>query len=169
MYFCIEGDLMAQRKNRPAVSDLIPPRDELVRQAMTLRDVHGATWATNIATYETLLEIKRSKGIYPLNMIKKSELTQYPKIHFMEIKDKKSAEEYLRTMNVEQIFHLISDIETALDSYIYITVRNRIMDYRAEIKRQENGVNIYAVDPDIRIPSQKKNFGKRGTANPEGL
>lgn len=165
VHFYIRGDLMAKRKGRPAISDLIPPRDELVRQAIALWSVHSATWVTNVSTYESLLEIKRTKGIYPLNMIKKTELAQYPKISFMEIKTEDEAREYLLTMNAEQIFRLIGDIETALNGYIYVTIRNKIMDYRAEIKRKENGVNIYAVDPDTWVSSQKKHLGKRGSLN----
>lgn len=165
--FVLKVILMAKKKNRSAFSDLIPPREELVRQALALWSIHSATWVTNVATYKALLEVKRAKGLYPLNAIKKSELAQYPKIEFMQIKDEKKAREYLLSMNTEQIFRLVSDIETALNSYIYITIRNKIMDYRAEIKRQENGVNIYAIDPNARIPSQR-NPCKRGTANPEG-
>ena len=155
------------RKGYTSSSDLIPPRDELVRQAMTLWSIHGASWVTNLATYEALLAEKREKRIYPLKQIKRTELDKYPKIEFMEIGIESMAREYLLTMNTEQLFRLIDDIETALSSYIYVTIRGKITDYRAEIKRHGK-VNLYAVDPDIRLFSRKSKPSKHGTSNPEG-
>lgn len=146
---------------------LLPPREEMERELMEMFFVHGPAFSTNVDTYLSLLEIKKDKGIYPMNAIKKDELVEYPHIGFMELKNDIEASKYLSTLSEPELYRLIRGIEEALNSYIYVTIMNRIKDYRVEIARNEIGrQNTFCgLDPD-RLRN-KGNICKRATRNTE--
>lgn len=156
-----------KNRNRSKASGVMPSRQSLISQAMKYWKVHAESWVSNIPVYEELLEKKRELGMVPLGIIKKSTLDEYPKIEFMEIRTEEKAREYLRTINSEDLLHLVKGIEKGLNSHAYVTVKNRILDFRAQLKRREYGINIYAIDPDVSMPRHGLRPGKHATANPE--
>lgn len=146
---------------------LLPPREEMERELMDMFFVHGPAFSTNVDTYLSLLEIKKDKGIYPINAIKKDELVEYPRIEFMELRSDIEASKYLSALSKPELYRLMRKIEEALNSYIYVTIMNRIKDYRVEIARNEVGRqnSFCGLDPD-RLRN-KGNICKRATRNTE--
>ena len=118
-------------------------RKDLVDEARNLRLIYGPNYRTNVNTYLVLLKIKKDKGIAPLSPLNKSVLAEYPHVEFLDISSDDTAEEILSELDVKEIARLINEIRQAIESYVYITLMNKIKDYQYEIHNYDKRKRSY--------------------------
>ena len=125
-------------------------RKDLVDEARNLRQIYGPRYRTNVDTYLFLLEIKKDKGIAPLSPLSKSVLAEYPQVEFLAISSDDIAESILSELDAEEIVNLIEEIREAIESYVYVTLMNKIKDYQYQIHSYENRKTHSYFDPGCR-------------------
>ena len=96
-------------------------------KAMNLWEMYARQYHNLIPEYEQLLARKKDK----------EEINRLENIHFLHIEDKLTAEEYLMDLNPKQINSLCDKIELCVKSPIYMTLKNKIVDYRNAIVKKE--------------------------------
>ncbi len=124
------------------------PYERLVVTAMLLWDKHHDDYQNLRTGYEDLLMQRISLGIRPLHKIKKSALAEWIEIPFLEERTEKEAEEFLLDLTTSQIQCVIADITVLKSSYIWFTLKERIVDYAYEIYRFSHPKVALAVNPD---------------------
>ena len=109
---------------------------------------YGDEYRTILSEYETLLTEKRNLKIVPLCPIKMSTLQEFPDIAFLDIADEKEALEYLLKLTLSDLVKLDTVLDLYLDSFILITLRNRIADFKYAIRNHNCPKTPYGLDPD---------------------
>lgn len=105
-------------------------------KAMNLWEMYARQYHNLIPEYEQLLARKKELRM-SLYAVDKEEINRLENIHFLHIEDKLTAEEYLMDLNPKQINSLCDKIELCVKSPIYMTLKNKIVDYRNAIVKKE--------------------------------
>lgn len=98
-------------------------------------------------TYNDLLEQKRKLGLR-LRRVKKSTIDDLPTIEFFYCTTIEEAEAYLQKLNNGQIYRLMFAIDRCVNGYSFVTISNRIGEYRYEIKRYNSPRSTLGYDPE---------------------
>ena len=129
-----------------------PSREEICEAILSKWRAYGEEYRTLPDRYHSLLETMRSLKISPLNILKKNDVKEYPEVPFLRIEKKAEAKQYLAEISVCDALHLFYEIEMALDSYIYVSMKNRITEYNYKIRNHGARRSLYCnLDPDKSI------------------
>ena len=125
---------------------------EAFKQVMEWWEIYHEEYCTILDKYKVLLQKKRNLKLIPLYKIKQSLINTFPKIEFLEIEDRVSAEEYLLCLPDYELYELKDAIDLL---YIHGKVRgdliSRIIDFQCEIDRKcrkDTCATTYAIDSD---------------------
>lgn len=122
-------------------------KESLKRELLSLREIYGPKFVTNLESYRALLKRKRELGIKPISRIPKEVLEQYPKIPFFQMDDEE-AQEYVSELSVSELKNLIADIREVLElNHSYHTVSNRVKEYSWQI-RNHGCAKGFGINPD---------------------
>lgn len=124
------------------------PYERLIAEAMLLWDKNHGYYQNLREDYDSLLMQKRSLGIRPLHKIKNSVLADWTEIPFLAIHDEEEAERYLFSLSEREIRMVISEIVVLRDSYVWQTLKTRVIDFEYEILRYRCPKVAFAVNPD---------------------
>lgn len=124
------------------------PYERLMTEAMLLWEKHHDDYQSLREDYRNLLSQKRALGIRPLHKLKESELREWIEVPFLALHSRVEAEQYLSVLSEREIKNVISEIAVLRDSYIWNTLRARVIDFDYEIIKFMYPKATFAVDPD---------------------
>ena len=116
-----------------------------------------------ISTYNELLDQKRKLGIR-LRKVKSATIKDLPKIDIFNCTTIDEVEDYLLDLNNEQVYCLMVAIDHCVHGYVFVTISNRIDEYRYEIKRHGSHRSTLGYDPDYcKSAGRKPKVSTSGT------
>ncbi len=124
------------------------PYERLMTEAMLLWEKHHGDYQSLREDYRELLLQKRALGIRPLHKLKESELREWIEVPFLALHSRAEAEQYLSVLSEREIKNVISVIAVLRDSYIWNTLKARVIDFEYEIIKFMHPKATFAVDPD---------------------
>jgi hypothetical protein len=107
-------------------------RVKIMAEAMELWYVHARTYRTAIIEYKFLIEERRNTTPRPkcINAIPGTVLKDYPDIQLFNCLDEISAYTYLKSFDLKTLKTVVNTIKNQVKSYSYVTVTQRLIDFR---------------------------------------
>lgn len=109
-------------------------RQSTIAEAMKLWHSKAETYRTAPLEYKYLADKRRRSGVYPLNLVPRAVLKEYPYIEFFYCLDEVSAREYLGWLSTSELVILLNNIVEMVElnpAYIGITRKNIELRYFA--------------------------------------
>ena len=128
-------------------------RQELLKEANALWKKYGSEYRNLVGDYHRLLKKRREMmktgqmKKMPLGTIKKSALSEYRPIKFLDYVSETEAMAFIKSLDDKEIMCVIKDIKDFNESALTQTLRAKVFDFDYQIRHCNTEKSIYALDP----------------------